>query len=182
MAAYLWNRTESMTLPPGKMPFEMVNSHKPDLSHIWVFGSRCWAHIPSKLQTKLSPHVCQAIFMGYPEGIKGYHVWDKTSQVFFIARDVEFNENISGLHLTSDTDSEEDEEEASPVSNHISNPSTPSTTPTEDAPTINVPHCSTQICKLTEKGVAWEAEMAATRLHLQQLQEHCAEASKPQEP
>jgi len=38
-AAYLWNCTESVSLPPGITPYELVNSTKPDLSHIQIFGS-----------------------------------------------------------------------------------------------------------------------------------------------
>ena len=33
-AAYLWNRTESVSLPPGITPYELANGTKPDLSHI----------------------------------------------------------------------------------------------------------------------------------------------------
>ena len=42
-AAYLWDRTELVSLPPGVTPYELVNGQKPDLSHICVFGFRCWA-------------------------------------------------------------------------------------------------------------------------------------------
>ena len=38
-AAYLWNRTESTVLPPGKTPYKMVNNRKPDLTHLRMFGS-----------------------------------------------------------------------------------------------------------------------------------------------
>ena len=38
-AAYLWNRTKSTALPPGKTPYEMVNNRKPDLTHLRVFRS-----------------------------------------------------------------------------------------------------------------------------------------------
>lgn len=175
-AAYLWNRTESTTLPPGQTPFELVNGCKPNLSYIRVFGSKCWARIPSELQTKLGPHARRAIFLGYPEGIKAYHVWDETSEVFFVARDVEFDENIPGLHSSSDTDSEEDEEETSPVSGTPNSP-----TPAANTPITNVLHRSIRVRKLTEKGAAWEAKMAATKSRLQYLQKRHTEASQPQD-
>ena len=38
-ATYLWNHTESVSLPPGVTPFELVNGHKPNISHLHVFGS-----------------------------------------------------------------------------------------------------------------------------------------------
>jgi hypothetical protein len=73
-ACYLWNRSESSVLPPGKTPYELVNKRQPDLSHLCVFGARCFAHIPSELQSKLGPHSRHAIFLGYPEGVKGYRL------------------------------------------------------------------------------------------------------------
>ena len=38
-ATYLWNCTESVSLPPGVTPFKLVNGHKPDISHLHIFGS-----------------------------------------------------------------------------------------------------------------------------------------------
>jgi hypothetical protein len=85
-ACYLWNRSTSVTLPPGITPFEVVNGRQPDLAHIRVFGSRCFARIPSELQVKLGPHSRKAIFLGYPEGTKGYRLRDQASGTFFVAR------------------------------------------------------------------------------------------------
>lgn len=51
--AYLWNWTESMALPPGMTLYTLVNGKKLDLSHLHVFGSHCWACIPTELQSKL---------------------------------------------------------------------------------------------------------------------------------
>lgn len=38
-AAYLWNRTELVSLPMGITPYEMVNGRKPDVLHLRIFGS-----------------------------------------------------------------------------------------------------------------------------------------------
>ena len=73
-AGYLWNRTESCSLLPGKTPYEMVNGKQPDLSHLQIFGSHCWACIPTELQTKFGPHSHRVIFLGYLEGVKGYRI------------------------------------------------------------------------------------------------------------
>lgn len=43
-AAYLWNCTKSVSLPPGTTPFELVNGWKLDHSHLCVFGSCCWVN------------------------------------------------------------------------------------------------------------------------------------------
>jgi len=97
IVAYLWNHTESNSLPAGVTPYEIVNHHKPDLSHLKVFSSSCWAHISTELQTKFGAHSCRAIFLGYPDGIKGYCVRDASTGAFFVARDIEFNEVFPDL-------------------------------------------------------------------------------------
>ena len=153
-AGYLWNHTESSTLPTGKTPFEMVNRRKPDLSHFHVFGSRCWAHIPSELQRKLGPQSHPALFMGYPDGVKGYRVHDRSSGAFFTACDVIFDEQNPTLADDSDDSEEEDSSPSHPTPPTIP-PPTPSTTG---------PRCSGRECKLTEKGTAWTADLAATRV------------------
>lgn len=71
-AAYLFNRSESHALLPGKMPYEMLNRTQPMLTHLCVFGTRCFTRIPTELQEKLSPWSCEAIFIGYPPGVKAW--------------------------------------------------------------------------------------------------------------
>ena len=107
---YLWNCTKSTALPPRKTPYEMVNNKKPDLSHLCIFGSWCWACISTELQSKLGPKSHWAIFMGYPEGVKGYHLRDSGSSTFFIVRDVIFDKDLLG----NVTDNEKEEESIAP--------------------------------------------------------------------
>jgi hypothetical protein len=99
-AAYLLNRSVTRTLPANVTPYEMFNGRKPDLSHVRVWGCRCFARIPSELQTKLGVKSRECIFVGYPPGSKAYRVRDCKTNTFFIARDVIFDENIAyrGLH------------------------------------------------------------------------------------
>jgi len=75
-AAYLFNRTESHALPPGQTPYEMLTGSQPTLTHLCVFGACCFARIPSELQEKLGLHSREAIFMGYPPGVKAWHCRD----------------------------------------------------------------------------------------------------------
>ena len=89
-AAYLVNRSPSVPLG-GKCP-EVVYSSKPlDLSNLRVFG--CAAYVHQQVD-KLDPRSKKCVFLGYPEGVKGYRLWDR-NQVGFkvvISRDVIFNE------------------------------------------------------------------------------------------
>ena len=61
------------------------------------------------MQSKLGPKSRWALFMGYPEGVKGYHLRDTTSGAFFVARDVIFDEDFGG---TEDEEGEDEDEPA----------------------------------------------------------------------
>lgn len=78
-ATYLWNHMESTSLPPGTTPFEVINGHPPDLSHLCMFGSYYWARISTELQSKFGHHSCHVFFMKYPDGVKEYCIWDYTT-------------------------------------------------------------------------------------------------------
>ena len=156
-AGYLWNRTESRSLPPGKTLFEMVNGRKPDLSHLRVFGSRCWARIPIELQTKFGPHSCRVIFMGYPDGVKGYRVCDMTNGAFFTARDVIFDETLPPTTVSDSDDSEEESTSTEPDPIPV-NPDKEHTH-NQPNPTPQL-RCSSRTRKLTEKGKAYHENIA----------------------
>ena len=47
-AAYLQNLTSMSTLLSGVTPFKVFFSHKPDVSHLWVWGMRCFAMVPEE--------------------------------------------------------------------------------------------------------------------------------------
>ncbi|CAH9077615.1 unnamed protein product [Cuscuta europaea] len=69
-ATYLINRSPSVPLD-GKC-LEAVFSKKPiDLSHLKVFGCAAYVH---QQTDKLDPRSKKCIFLGYPEGVKGYRI------------------------------------------------------------------------------------------------------------
>ena len=47
-AAYLQNLTSTSTLPNGVTPFEVFYGRKPDISHLRVWGVRCFAMVPQE--------------------------------------------------------------------------------------------------------------------------------------
>ena len=62
-----------------------------------------------EMQSKLGPKSCRALFMGYPEGVKGYRLCDTTSSAFFVAHDIIFDEDFGG---TEDEEGEDKDEPA----------------------------------------------------------------------
>jgi hypothetical protein len=110
-AAYLWSVSPSRVLPQHRTPFEMLHGKKLDLSHLRVFGARCFAQIPPELRPKNGPHSREAIFVGYPDGVKGWRLRDVRSGFFFNSWDVIFDEgsvlrphdNSESLRITPPT-------------------------------------------------------------------------------
>ena len=53
---YLINQLPTSTLPVDVTPFEVImNGHKPDLSHLRVWGCDCYVAVPNELRGKAGP-------------------------------------------------------------------------------------------------------------------------------
>ena len=59
-----------------KTPYEAWSGLKPKVTHFRIFDSRAWAKIPSEKRKSLHPHSTKCIFVGYPDGVKGYRLID----------------------------------------------------------------------------------------------------------
>ena len=57
------------------------------MTHFRIFGSRAWA-IPSGKRTTLDPQSTKCIFVGYPDGVKGYILIDISSDQLIIEKSV----------------------------------------------------------------------------------------------
>lgn len=70
-ASYLINRSPSTAIGL-KTLMEMWTGHPPNLSNLKVFGYLAFAH--SK-EGKLDWKAKKCLFLGYPQGVKGYRLW-----------------------------------------------------------------------------------------------------------
>jgi len=70
---------------------EVWSGRPADYSNLKVFGALAFAHVR---QDKLDARVVKCIFIGYPEGVKGYKLWkmEPGGSKFIISRDVTFDE------------------------------------------------------------------------------------------
>ena len=75
-----------------KTPKELWSGHKPNISHLRVFGCLAWVHILKKRRHKLQPKSRAMIFIGYEQGSNGYQFWDTAHQHFKISHDGKFAE------------------------------------------------------------------------------------------
>jgi hypothetical protein len=74
-ATYIQNKSPHRSFK-DKTPFEAWSGLKLEVTHFRIFGSRAWARIPSKKRKALDPHSTEYIFVGYPDGVKGYRLID----------------------------------------------------------------------------------------------------------
>jgi len=91
IAAYLINRCPSSTLG-FKTPMKAWSGEPPDYLGLKVFGSLAFAHVK---QGKLDARAIKCVFIGYPEGVKGYKLWklELGETRCIISRDVTFDES-----------------------------------------------------------------------------------------
>ncbi|KAJ0176972.1 hypothetical protein K1T71_006981 [Dendrolimus kikuchii] len=92
-AVYLRNRSIAAGLN-NKTPYELWMNKKPDLSHIWIFGSQVMVHIPKEKRLKWDMKAIKGILVGYADNIKGYRIYDLQKKCIIISRDVVVHENI----------------------------------------------------------------------------------------
>nr|KYP64673.1 Retrovirus-related Pol polyprotein from transposon TNT 1-94 [Cajanus cajan] len=94
-AAYLINRCPSSALN-NKTPMEAWHGKPVDYSNLRVFGSLAYAHVK---EGKLEPRAVKCVFIGYPDGVKGYKLWklEKGGGKCIISRDVTFDETKLGI-------------------------------------------------------------------------------------
>ena len=90
-SVYIRNRCPTSALD-GVTPYECLFKQKPDVGNLHVFGCVSYVHIPDGQRTKLEGKSRKSIFVGYPEGTKGYKFYDPSSRKFFRSRDVVFQE------------------------------------------------------------------------------------------
>jgi transposase InsO family protein len=88
---YLLNRCKTSSLE-NITPQEAWSGFKPSVSHLKVFGSVAYAHIPDQKRVKLDDKSLKLIFVGYDERSKAYKLFDPTNKMMHISRDVQVNE------------------------------------------------------------------------------------------
>ena len=90
---------------PGRIPLELFTGKRQSVSHLRVFGAKCWAKIPTihgaqvTGGSKLDPRAVECQLLGYAGSHGNYKVQDVASHRVFVSRDVVFEEGEP--HCTS---------------------------------------------------------------------------------
>ena len=88
---YLRNRNPTISLP-GITPYECLFNRKLDVSNLKVFGCLAFAHILKSQHKKSDEKSKITVFLGYPQGTKGYKLFDLSTEGFIRSGDVIFAE------------------------------------------------------------------------------------------
>lgn len=91
-AANLINRTPTPVLN-GKTPFEKLHNRSPPVHHLRTFGCLCFAHNQNHKGDKFASWSIRCVFLGYPNGKKGWRVFNLETKKVFYSRDVVFMES-----------------------------------------------------------------------------------------
>ena len=91
-AVYVRNRVTSRAIEKNKTPHHLWRGIPPNLSHLRVFGSKCWYKIPPSRVKKLDERAREAVMIGYADSSKAYKLWDTEMNKVIVSRDVTFDE------------------------------------------------------------------------------------------
>jgi transposase InsO family protein len=90
-AVYLSNRCPTRSVQ-GKTPQQAWSINKPTISHLRVFGSIAYMHVPDQERSKLDDKSEKYVFIGYDPSFKGYKLYNPSTKKVIVSRDVEFDE------------------------------------------------------------------------------------------
>ncbi|KAL1436923.1 hypothetical protein MTO96_049220 [Rhipicephalus appendiculatus] len=92
-ASYIRNKCPSKAVG-GESPEALWTGGEVKLDHLRVFGCKAWSvrNRPRK-GDKLDPKAEMCILVGYPDGVKGYKLWNQKEDRFFVSRNVVFEED-----------------------------------------------------------------------------------------
>ena len=134
---YLSNRAPTRSAW-NKTPQEAWNGRKSGISHLRVFGSIAYVHVPDERRSKLDDKSEKIVFIRYDMRSKGYKLYNPSNGKTIISNNVEFDEEGAWEFNYQENDfnffpSFEEEEQAT-VEQPIEEPTIPiaSPMPTKD--------------------------------------------------
>jgi len=106
IATFLINRLLASLLH-NSYPYQLLYNASVEYESFRIFGSLCFASTLPSLRTKFHPRATACVFIGYPQGIKGYKLYDIATKTNFVSRDV-FHEHIFPFHFVTHSNKVQD--------------------------------------------------------------------------
>src|SRR4051812_26047475 len=88
-ATHIVNRTPTVA-NQGITPYDMLFGKSPSYGHLNIFSCLCYVSTSTKMREKFDPRAERCIFVGYPQGQKGWKVYNPKTCEIFTSRDVVF--------------------------------------------------------------------------------------------
>ena len=101
--AFLINCTLSPLLH-NSTPYELLYKQSVDYSCFRVFGCLAFASTLASQRIKFQPRARTCVFLGYPNGMKAYRLFDIHTKQVFVSRYVIFHEHVFPFHTISPID------------------------------------------------------------------------------
>ena len=76
-----------------KSLYEILFGKSLSYTHLWVFGCLCYVHTHDRIRDKFDARATRCLFLGYPQGKKGWGVFELKNQHLFVSQDVVFYGN-----------------------------------------------------------------------------------------
>ena len=100
-AAFVHARNRcSTSRTPNSTPYTAWHKEQPDIGHLRVWGCLAYVHIQKDKRVGLSSHMEKCIFIGYPEGYKGWKFYNPVTKKVIISERADFDERcFPGLRM-----------------------------------------------------------------------------------
>ena len=89
---HVWNQCPTAAVD-NATPFELWHGCKPDVSHFQVWGSTAYVHSQKDKHSALRPYYEKCVFIGYPDGYKGWKFYNPTTKCTIISECVDFDKH-----------------------------------------------------------------------------------------
>ncbi|XP_059072468.1 retrovirus-related Pol polyprotein from transposon TNT 1-94 [Cryptomeria japonica] len=91
---YIQNRCSYRALKNMTLE-EAFTGSKSDISHLRIFGSPVYVHVPKEKRSKLEPSGKKGMLVGYSESSKAFRIYIPGQRYVEVSRDVKFEEDIA---------------------------------------------------------------------------------------
>jgi transposase InsO family protein len=96
---HIWNRCPTAARD-SVTPYELWNGRKLDVSHLRIWGCTAYVHVQRDKRPALRPHYEKCVFIGYPEGYKGWKFYNPTTKRTVISERADFDERLANSQPT----------------------------------------------------------------------------------